>query len=812
MSDLDNMQKQQYAEFYKKCKIRKRTIMYEAFSGRGMICNPHAIFKAFMQRKDFFRYHHYWVLSDFEDNKWLIDEYKKWENIFFVEYNSIEYLRLLCEVQYLVNNSPFPTFFAKKPEQIYINTWHGTPLKTLGFDMPDGNISAANTIRTFLQTDYLISPNRFQTNMYLKSYKLNGIYEGKILEIGQPRNDFILNTKKGDFLKKLEKLGCSIDPSKKIILYAPTWKGTSFANPELDLNGYFDFIRILESKIDMSQYQILIKVHQIVYKFIKNGEKITRQFLPATIDSNELMAVVDILISDYSSIYFDFLKTGKPILFYIPDIDEYKKYRGVYFPLEKLPGPSSKCLDEIVNWLENIDQVFMKFEKQYQENLEWACKYDDGKVSEKILDIVLDGKKYSGIKSNFVNKKKRILISRGGMSDNEITEALQNLLKFVDYNKYDITVYVSAPKNEANRENILAIEPKARVLTRVGTMIGTNEENSEIEQIQRYGIQKRLFSVGYPKEAFAREYSRCFGNAKFDIVIDFYGENFTFAMLLLEAGATRKFIWQRYEISNSEQNEVFKSIYYFYDYVVATNALLMEENKKCFKNKKIKKKLMCVHDIRSYEKILNKARTSEIVHINGQEFFVRNSEKRGNGAIKLSLVKVPNKDRIHFVTIGESENEKKYVELIRVFAKFANICSEADLHIIDSGNMDRNLRKVISDLQLEHRVFLIQSMENPYGYMGKCQCFVCISNDTLSTGKQIVAVRAMNMPLILLKSKTSGEALYLEHQLVVEDMKEDMIKGFEMFVNGRIKKYKFDIEKWKQNAYSEFEYLINRRS
>ena len=106
-------------------------------------------------------------------------------------------------------------------------------MKYLGYDMPDGNIEVANAIRNFLFTDYLLSPVPYMTEIYRKAYKLEGIYPGEVLEVGQPRVDTTIHASREQLAKELERYGVAYDPTKKLILYAPTFRG-KYGSPEID--------------------------------------------------------------------------------------------------------------------------------------------------------------------------------------------------------------------------------------------------------------------------------------------------------------------------------------------------------------------------------------------------------------------------------------------------------------------------------------------------------------------------------------------------------------------------------------------------
>ena len=247
-----------YAKYYRKNHVDEYTIFYSSHQGAGMVCGPYAIFRSLMKSRDFDRYDHVWQINDPAERKQLQKEFGDWTNVIFVEKNSPGYFNALTSAKYIVINSTLPFYFTKKPEQVFVNTWHGIPLKTLGYDVPDGKFTTRNMTRNFLLTDFLISPCRFMTKIYLESYKLGGLYTGKLIENGYPRNDLLFDTKRDDIVEKLINRGIPVDDKRKIILYAPTWKGSSFDRADMDIARYDEFCDFLSEHIDTKKYQILI--------------------------------------------------------------------------------------------------------------------------------------------------------------------------------------------------------------------------------------------------------------------------------------------------------------------------------------------------------------------------------------------------------------------------------------------------------------------------------------------------------------------------------------------------------------------------
>ena len=368
-----------FAEAYKRQKVNENKILYESYWGRGMIDNPYAIFLELMSRDKYQKFTHIWVLDDFEKNGPVLQKYQNNPQVQFVLFGSQEYLNALASAKYLINNTTFPHYFVKKQEQIYMNTWHGTPLKSMGYDVPDGSSSSANTIRNFLHADYLLSANRLMTKMYLKSYKLEGILPGQIIEEGQPRNDLLIRGEKEPLYEKLRQYGISIEKEKKIILYAPTWREAREGGLKINPDELIHVKEKLEENIDTNEYQILIKPHQYVYQQLKDREEYRNLLIPAAMDANELMVLTDILISDYSSIFLDYMVLDRPILFYVPDLENYKEMRGLDIKLEDLPGAYSSHICDIAGYIKHIEWVQQEYKEKYQEMKQNICGMDDGK-------------------------------------------------------------------------------------------------------------------------------------------------------------------------------------------------------------------------------------------------------------------------------------------------------------------------------------------------------------------------------------------------------------------------------------------------
>lgn len=253
--------RQVYAKFYTQHPIEKNHILYESYYGRGMLCNPYGIFRAFKKRKDFTEYEHFWVIKNWKENTRIMELYKTDRNVHFIRYMSEEYLYHVATAAYLINNLAFPSFYTPRNGQIYLNTWHEAASEKEGFDAPEGNVEARNIIRNFLAADYLLAFDDKMKETYEKSFKLKGIYNGILLypeaeesydNKRNPKEDErngmrILNmiidhegiSKQESFFEKIQR---KITRKKeKILVYGSDLRGNGVTSSLLSLLDYINY-------------------------------------------------------------------------------------------------------------------------------------------------------------------------------------------------------------------------------------------------------------------------------------------------------------------------------------------------------------------------------------------------------------------------------------------------------------------------------------------------------------------------------------------------------------------------------------------
>ena len=824
-----------YARYYETLRIDENTVLYEAFAGRGMLCNPYAIFKYLMTEAAFSGLKHVWVLDNPEQHRLLIEEYRSYPNVTFVKYESRTYLKYLCKAKYLVNNSTFPPYFTKKTGQIYINTWHGIPLKTLGFDMPDGNLTCANTIRNFLQTDFLLAANSFLSKIFLESYKLQGLFEGKIIEAGYPRTDLLVLADRQEMIQKLKLYGVGAKAEQKIILYAPTWKGKTFGKPDDSIHTYLAFKEYVESRIDTSEYQILVKPHQSVYQANKQQIDQYDCFVPAMIDATELLAITDILITDYSSIYFDYLPTNRPVFFYIPDLEAYSDYRGLYFPIEDLPGPATANLDTLCVWLKSTQNVMEEKKEKFVEIRDWSIVLEPGKITEKVIQIVFKGEKEPVfIKSADSKRKKKILFHRGSMRVNGISTSFLSLLKNIDYDKYDVSAVVSPTRKEEEQSLIFSIDPRVRVLTRSSTLNVTLFEDIHQKIISNYGLNQKRRDSRLFEKAFGREYKRCFGDSKFDYIMDFDGYRIFYNLIYFQQKTASVGIWQHSDMF-AEQVKKFDwlknlfTLYPFFDTIISCSQAIMEVNRKNLSTDETFKKFTYAKNTFDFHRVVQGAMEDSFV-VYGEKAYCYIAGTRTEAISSAKLVPLELSDRtlnkckspngileiqyterdwrpektLRFATMGRLSVEKNHECLIKAFYKFQLDYPNSILYIIGEGLLRKKLEDQISKLKLQTKVILTGNLKNPFALLKHCDCFVLPS---LHEGQPMVIqeVRVLKLPIIVSNFSSVNGSLIENGQLMIEPTEDGIYSGLKAYVAGEVPtEYTFDAERYNREAYGEF--------
>lgn len=297
----------------------------------------------------------------------MINEYGiKYEKIVIKE--TMEYFETLATAGYLFSDVSYYPLFQKKNGQTCVYAWHGTPLKTLGFTFTEDAYIAANQKRGFTLADYVISPNAYTWECFKNSYELNGLFKGKVVFNGYPRNSIFFDEDRRTYMQK------ALNPdNKKIIVFMPTWRGKVIS---IDGESQSQELQEILGHIDEllpDDYLFWAKLHRLNSNELDFSEFKHIKPFPEGYETYDVLNIADVLVTDYSSVMFDFSNTKKKIILYCYDNKKYIEERGVYFDIAELPFPIVTNEEDLIKELssgknyndENFLKRFNEFDGYY---------------------------------------------------------------------------------------------------------------------------------------------------------------------------------------------------------------------------------------------------------------------------------------------------------------------------------------------------------------------------------------------------------------------------------------------------------------
>lgn len=381
----NEMNKYLYRHKYKNEPIQKNLIMFETFRGASYADSPKYIYE-YLAKNFPGQYEFVWVLNDTKT--------KLPYGGTVVKRMTRKYAYYLAVCKYFVFNTRQPLWYRKREGQVFLETWHGTPLKRLAFDQEEVTAASptykAQFYRQKQEWDYLIAPNAFSSEIFKSCFMYKD--EGDtMLDTGYPRNDLLSDPHKEEIAKELKKkVGIPLD--KKVILYAPTWRDDEYYG-----NGAYKF----QLKLNLEQmrkelgdeYVIILRTHYYIADVLDlTGLDGFAFNLSKYDDITEIYLMSDILITDYSSVFFDFANLKRPMLFYTYDLDKYRDVlRGFYINMEEeLPGPLVFTTDEVIDTIKHMDEITEKYADRYVTFYDKFCGWEDGHSSQRVVETVFE--------------------------------------------------------------------------------------------------------------------------------------------------------------------------------------------------------------------------------------------------------------------------------------------------------------------------------------------------------------------------------------------------------------------------------------
>lgn len=774
-----------YYRCYEKLKLDDNAILLCAQQGKNIDGNIFYILKEL--QKDKYKNYKIYVAVDKAHEK---EFDKKFINYNFTNYELVnitskKYFKILASAKYLFNDTSFLWYFVKKEGQVYFNTWHGTPFKTLGKSIKDDFHLIGNVQRNFLMSDYLLYPSEFMRDVMLDDYMINNIAtDTKVVLGGYPRNEIFFDKERASELKNQLNLN-----DKQIIAYMPTWRG-SFGQLNKTSEDQINIINKQLKQIDkkLTNNQIMYvnfhpflkdKVNISGYKHIKPFDK--------KYETYDFLNIADILITDYSSVFFDFAVSNKKIILFAYDEREYFEDRGTYFGFNELPFKKVKNVHDLIDTINSKDDVdITKFLNRF-------CPYENINASSKIVELVLNNKKGNLNIANVPNnKKKNVLIYSGNLAKNGITGSLFALLNYVDLSKYNFYITYVASSVRTNKNAIKELDSRIGYISFNNNSIGTFKETLCLALFKMHLISYKL-SKKILKKYFERKIKINYGNSKFDSAIQYsgYGDNiirmfasmncktsiFVHSDMTQEIKVRKN---QNYTVLSNCYNE-YKNVFIVSDKLYEPTRLIAGENAN----------IICLNNIINKESIVEKS-LKEVI-------FDENTESN----ISLGkLNKILNSKNKKIISIGRFSKEKGYKRLIQAFD---TLDTNSYLIIIGGFGPEYDSLLVLQQkCKSKDRIIIIKSMSNPFSILRKCDVMV-VSSFYEGLPMVILEAIALNIPV----ASTDIESIKnffnkFGGGYIMGNSYEGICEGLKYIESNQVERINIDVDKYNKEIIDKF--------
>ncbi|MFD8295808.1 CDP-glycerol glycerophosphotransferase family protein [Streptomyces bauhiniae] len=354
-------------------------ILFDAFKGTQYSDSPRALHEELVRRHAGLE--HLFVVRD--------DQVQVPPTATPVRMWSPEWYEALATSRYVVANNHLPDWFQKRDGQVVVQTWHGTPLKKIGHDIEAIHFADQSYLervaKEVLNWDMLVSPNSFSTPILQRAFG----FEGEMVECGYPRNDVLRRSGTEGRQEEIRRR-IGLPEGKRVVMYAPTWRDDQFYAPgkyKLDFR-----VDLADARARLGDdHVLLVRRHPNVVDPVPGAGDGFVFDVSDYPDMADLSLITDVMITDYSSLMFDYVNTGRPILFFTYDLDHYRDtLRGFYFDFEQsAPGPLLRTSEELVGAIRDIDRIQESYADRYRRFQRDFCDLDDGYAAARLADRML---------------------------------------------------------------------------------------------------------------------------------------------------------------------------------------------------------------------------------------------------------------------------------------------------------------------------------------------------------------------------------------------------------------------------------------
>lgn len=724
-----------YSAFREDLPVDGEAILYESNHGAKVTCNILPLLDHTSSAKEYSNWKHYIVVPS---RGHLPAELRERNNIIVVEKQSDLYLRILATAKYLVSNNTFPAYFSRRADQLYLNTWHGTPIKSMGKDIKNGNYDHKNASRNLLHCTHLALPNAHTSIQMLERYDVAHIFPGQLKLTGSPRIDRSFNLSAPRRREIRAELGASDET--RVVLFAPTWRG------ELgDVHSSDAYLDDVAEAASRNGWLPVYRGHPVTNAGSR-AEGANFVVVPDDIDTNDLLGAVDAVVSDYSSISIDAACVGLPVLLYIPDFAEYDADRGLSVDLARLGLSSALDLSSLFAWFStSLSRGFGE-----SDPLELA-KYEDGNATQRVVDFFF--KSEDVIAQPRPEDETNVLLFEGHFIPNGISSAAREANKAMIAAGINVTLAIepTAITGDDLRSHELEVaSANCAVLPRV---IGNldNAEERWVVQRQHYGFELTTGHERLIERSYEREFVRLYGAAQFDTVVGFEGFSLYWSNLMASSRDGKKLGFIHADMEKEAINRFSHlwnlfPIYSRYDSLASVSRDAMKVNRETLSDWIAPDKFVLVENLIDPQRIAHLA----------------------EGPLSSDLSAFLEAHRFNFTSVGRLSIEKGGDRLVDAFLRVCDTRSDVGLVVVGDGIMRAELERRVYSRGHEDHVYFVGFDENPYKVMAGCDCLVLASRHE---GQGIVVLEALSLRKRVIATDIPGPRSILAgaRSMLVED-------------------------------------------
>jgi glycosyltransferase involved in cell wall biosynthesis len=546
-------------------------------------------------------------------------------------------------------------------------------------------------------------------------------------------------------------------------------------------------------------FRVVLKAHQSVHHLLVGRPDLGDVLISNDVPTNVLLGVTDHLITDFSSIFFDYLARDRPITFYVPDPGAYREERGAYFADAELPGAVVHDLDALA------ERIASDADPALDRRRAWAERFtprSDGHAAERVVDAVFGSGAARAAETGGTRTK--VLLYLGGMRSNGITSSALSLLRALDHDRLDVSVLIARPAGADRRGNQALVDPRVRQFVRQGGMNAGKVEMGWLKARER--MRPGAGETATERRLYADEWRRLFGGARFDAVVDFSGYSRFWAQLLLHSPDARRSIWLHNEMAAEVNRSIggrrrmrlpaVFSLYPRFDALVSVSAELSRLNRASVASGIPESAFLAARNPVDADRILAGAAVP-VAEL--RELQIEEPPAWGASLAETGVVR--------FVTVGRLSPEKNHRRLLQAFAAVHADRPETRLVIVGSGHEREALAAEIQRLGLEGAATLTGAVQNPFAIMALADCFV-LSSDHEGQPMVLLEAATLGMPIICTDFGSVRDALPTGAITVVASDAPSLADGMRGFLEGRVPPAEFDVNDYNRVVIGEAEAAI----